>query len=163
MLIVSMHWGDEYRLVEPGPDQIDLARFLAEQNVDLIIGHHPHVLQRVETLKRPDGKETLCFYSLGNFCSNQREKERLLGGLMVVTFTKEDNEVTISDSGMIPVVTHYEQGFVNTKVYPYYAYTQELLNRHLMRQIDNKMDFNFFNGVLEKLNTKLITSNPFSK
>jgi poly-gamma-glutamate synthesis protein (capsule biosynthesis protein) len=163
ILIVSMHWGDEYRLIEPGPDQIDLALFLAEQNVDLIIGHHPHVLQRVETLKRADGKDMLCFYSLGNFCSNQREKERLLGGLMVVTFTKEEAEVTISDSGMIPVVTHYEQGFTNTKVYPYYSYTQELLNKHLMRQIDNKMNFDFFNGVLEKLNTKLITSNPFSK
>ena len=53
-LIVSMHWGDEYRLIEPNGYQKDLALFLAERNVDLIIGHHPHVLQYFESLARPD-------------------------------------------------------------------------------------------------------------
>ena len=164
-LIVSMHWGEEYRLT-PGEDQKELARFLADHNVDLIIGHHPHVLQPVETLDRPDGGKTLCFYSLGNFVSNQRTKERNLGGLMLVTFTKENSgelpgELYISNSGLIPTVCHFEQGFTNTRVYPLYAYTEELLEKHMLRQLDREMDFGFFNSIIFNLGTKLIMHDPF--
>jgi len=161
-LIVSMHWGDEYRLLEPGKDQIDLAEFLALHNVDLIIGHHPHVVQRVEKLPRPDGKETLCFYSLGNFASNQREKEMVLGAMMLVTFTKEGEELSISDSGVIPVICHIEQGFTNTKVYPFYSYNEELLQKHLIRRADSEMDYRFIYSVISNMETKIIRRDPFS-
>ncbi|MDR2965562.1 MAG: CapA family protein [Treponema sp.] len=160
-LIVSMHWGEEYRLVEPDFFQKDLAVFLAQHNVDLIIGHHPHVLQRVELLPRPDGKQTLCFYSLGNFVSHQREKDRVLGGIMAVTFTKDGEELSISDYGLIPVVTHFENGYSNTKVYPYYSYTEDLLKKHLLHTRDNTMTFEYYKGVLNRLNTKIIMYNPF--
>jgi poly-gamma-glutamate synthesis protein (capsule biosynthesis protein) len=166
-LIVSMHWGDEYLLVEPGADQVDLARFLASLDVDLIIGHHPHVLQRTEILIRPNGKKTLCFYSLGNFVSNQREKERILGALMLVTFKKEGLvllpwELSISNYAMIPVICHFEINYKNTKVYPFYSYTQELLDKHLLFQLDKTMDMNYFYSVLTKLGTKMIMHEPFS-
>ena len=160
-LIVSMHWGDEYLLIEPDKYQKDLAVFLSEQNVDLIIGHHPHVLQRVETLERKDGKKTLCFYSLGNFASHQREKERVLGGIMLATFTKEGEALSISNSGLIPVICHFEPGYINTRVYPVYKYNDELLKKHLMHLLDSGMDFEFFNSVLRKLDTKIIMYNPF--
>ncbi|MDR1838837.1 MAG: CapA family protein [Treponema sp.] len=163
-LIVSVHWGEEYFL-EPDPFQKNLALFFAEHNVDLIIGHHPHVLQPVVSLNRPDGKKTLCFYSLGNFVSNQREKERILGAMMVVTFTKIDsdnlhNNLFISNSGLIPVVCHFESGFTNTKVYPLYVYTQELLEKHYLRRIDSGMNFDFFKTMLNNLGTKMIMHNP---
>jgi poly-gamma-glutamate synthesis protein (capsule biosynthesis protein) len=160
-LVVSMHWGEEYQLIEPNSYQKRLAVFLAEQNVDLIIGHHPHVLQRVETLLRSDGGKTLCFYSLGNFVSNQREKERILGGIMLAVFTKEGNELSITKSGLIPVICHFEPGYRNTKVYPIYNYTEELLKKHLIRQWDIETNFNFFHSVLRKLETKIIMYNPF--
>jgi poly-gamma-glutamate synthesis protein (capsule biosynthesis protein) len=160
-LIVSMHWGDEYLLIEPDSYQKRLAVFLAEHNVDLIIGHHPHVLQRVETLLRPDGGKTLCFYSLGNFVSHQREKERILGGIMLVTFTKEGDELSITKSGLIPVICHFEQGYRNTKVYPMYRYTEELLEKHLLKLFDKEMNYNFFHSVLRRLDTKIIMYNPF--
>ncbi|SNC68258.1 capsule synthesis protein PGA_cap [Marinobacter sp. es.048] len=60
-LICSMHWGLEF-LDYPGPDQVELAHLLIDAGVDVILGHHPHVLQPVERYK--DG---LIFYSLGNF------------------------------------------------------------------------------------------------
>jgi poly-gamma-glutamate synthesis protein (capsule biosynthesis protein) len=160
-LVVSMHWGEEYELIEPNSYQKRLAVFLAEQNVDLIIGHHPHVLQRVESLRRPDGRKTLCFYSLGNFVSNQREKERILGGIMLATFTKEGEELSITKSGLIPVICHFEPGYRNTKVYPIYSYTEELLKKHLIRQWDITTNFDFFHSVLRKLETKIIMYNPF--
>ena len=166
-LIVSMHWGAEY-LLEPDKFQTDTALFLAEQNVDLIIGHHPHVLQRVETLKRPDGRETLCFYSLGNFASHQRERERIIGGMMVLTFKKEKmlagkSELTITDIGMLPIITHYDRNFRNTKLYPLYAYTEELLNSHRLLNEGAGLSYEFFNAVTGRLKTQIITQNPFFK
>jgi poly-gamma-glutamate synthesis protein (capsule biosynthesis protein) len=162
-LVVSMHWGEEYMLIEPDSYQKNLAVFLAEQNVDLIIGHHPHVLQRVETLKRSGGGNTLCFYSLGNFVSHQREKERILGGIMLATFTKEGEELSITKSGLIPVICHFEAGYANTKVYPIFSYTDELLKKHYVRLLDSNMNFDFFHSVLRKLGTKIIMYNPFSE
>ena len=162
-LIVSMHWGEEYFLIEPNSYQKRLAIFLAGQNVDLIIGHHPHVLQRVETLDRADGGKTLCFYSLGNFVSHQRDKERILGGIMLVTFAKEGDKRGIAKSGLIPVICHFEPGYKNTKVYPFYEYTEELLKKHLLKLWDNEMNFDFFHSVLRRLDTKIIMYNPFTE
>jgi poly-gamma-glutamate synthesis protein (capsule biosynthesis protein) len=159
-LIVSMHWGDEY-IMEPGSYQTGLAAFLAEHNVDLVIGHHPHVLQRFESLPRPDGKNTLCFYSLGNFVSHQRQKERILGALLCVTFVKENDELSIVDSGLIPVVCHYDQNFSNTKVYPLYSYNEELLNKHRARISDKNLTMEFIHSVMNGLKTKVYTQDPF--
>jgi len=160
-LIVSMHWGDEYMLIEPSAAQIGLAQMLARLNVDLIIGHHPHVLQRFEKLPGADGKETLCFYSLGNFASSQIETDRVLGAMMAVTFVKEDGRLFISDSGLIPVVCHFERGYANTTVYPLYKYTEELLKRHNLVNIGRNISFDAFNNILNRLETKIIMYNPF--
>ena len=160
-LVVSMHWGEEYMLIEPSAGQISLAQFLAQLNVDLIIGHHPHVLQRFEKLQRADGKETLCFYSLGNFVSHQREKERILGGVIALTFVKEDDRLYISDSGLIPVVCHFENGYINTAVYPFYKYSQELLRKHVIINFDRELSYSNFNYILNRLDTKIIMRNPF--
>jgi len=160
-LVVSIHWGAEYRLIEPDNNQKDFAVFLAEQNVDLVIGHHPHVLQRVELLPRPDGRQTLCYYSIGNFVSNQREKDRVLGGMMVVTFIKDGDSHSLYNQGMIPVITHFEAGYTNTKVHPYFSYTEDLLKKHLLYHSDSNMNFEYFRGVLDRLNTPIIMYNPF--
>lgn len=61
LLILSLHWGVEnYSL--PSPAQISIGHQLIELGVDLIIGHHPHVIQRVEKYK-----DAYIAYSLGNF------------------------------------------------------------------------------------------------
>lgn len=60
-LICSLHWGLEF-LDYPGPDQVELAHRLIDAGVDVIFGHHPHVLQPVERYRNG-----LIFYSLGNF------------------------------------------------------------------------------------------------
>jgi poly-gamma-glutamate synthesis protein (capsule biosynthesis protein) len=159
-LIVSMHWGDEY-LLQPNKDQTDLALFLSRLNVDLIIGHHPHVLKSVEKLPRPDGKETLCYYSLGNFASHQRERERIIGGMVSLTFVKQStDELSIENYGIIPVITYYDKSFKNTKIYPLYSYTEELLNTHALKNFEKGLSFEFFNGVTDRLNTQIFRSDP---
>jgi poly-gamma-glutamate synthesis protein (capsule biosynthesis protein) len=74
-VVVSLHWGEEYA-AEPRPEDVALAHRLAEAGAVLILGHHPHVLQRVERYRRRDGGESLIAYSLGNFISNQARKYR---------------------------------------------------------------------------------------
>lgn len=65
-VIVSLHWGTEYR-TQPNNDQVALAEaLLAGGDVDLIIGHHAHVVQPVDQI---DGRFVV--YGLGNFISNQ--------------------------------------------------------------------------------------------
>ncbi|MEA2022267.1 MAG: AmmeMemoRadiSam system protein B, partial [Candidatus Caldatribacteriota bacterium] len=64
-LIVSLHWGEEYKLNNSSAQQ-KLAHQIIEAGADLIIGHHPHVVQNIEKYQ-----EKLIFYSLGNFIFDQ--------------------------------------------------------------------------------------------
>jgi poly-gamma-glutamate synthesis protein (capsule biosynthesis protein) len=68
-VVVSIHWGAEY-LRRPLDRQRRVAERLAEAGADLILGHHPHVLQPVEVVER-GGHRTVVVYSMGNFVSNQ--------------------------------------------------------------------------------------------
>jgi|HubBroStandDraft_1064217.scaffolds.fasta_scaffold91289_1 poly-gamma-glutamate capsule biosynthesis protein CapA/YwtB (metallophosphatase superfamily) len=70
LLVVSIHWGVEYATA-PRPEDIDIAHKMLDAGATVIVGAHPHVLQQVETYKTQDGRDTVIFYSLGNFVSNQ--------------------------------------------------------------------------------------------
>jgi poly-gamma-glutamate synthesis protein (capsule biosynthesis protein) len=69
-LVVSIHWGVEYAAA-PRPEDVATAHKMLEAGASVIVGHHPHVLQPVETYRTTDGRDTVIFYSLGNFLSNQ--------------------------------------------------------------------------------------------
>jgi poly-gamma-glutamate capsule biosynthesis protein CapA/YwtB (metallophosphatase superfamily) len=70
VLVVSVHWGDEYTL---GPRQGDreFAYAALEAGAAVVVGHHPHVLQPAEGYTTTDGRSTLVLYSMGNLVSNQ--------------------------------------------------------------------------------------------
>jgi poly-gamma-glutamate synthesis protein (capsule biosynthesis protein) len=70
LLVISIHWGIEYATA-PRPEDVDVAHKMLDAGASVIVGHHPHVLQPVETYKTADGRNTVIFYSLGNFLSNQ--------------------------------------------------------------------------------------------
>ena len=65
LVVVHAHWGQEYE-TEPSPRQKKLAETMADSGADIILGHHPHVLQSVDVYK-----DTVIFYSLGNFIFDQ--------------------------------------------------------------------------------------------
>ena len=67
-IIISFHWGQEGAVI-PTSKQIEIAHEVVDAGADLIIGHHPHVLQSIETYK---GK--LILYSLGNFIFDNTDK-----------------------------------------------------------------------------------------
>lgn len=68
-VVVSVHWGNEYQH-QPSARQREAARELVAAGADLILGHHPHVLQPLEWVTS-GGRRGLVAYSLGNFISNQ--------------------------------------------------------------------------------------------
>ena len=70
LLVVSIHWGTEYAPA-PRPEDVETAHKMLEAGASVIVGHHPHVLQPVETYRTADGRDAVVFYSLGNFLSNQ--------------------------------------------------------------------------------------------
>jgi poly-gamma-glutamate synthesis protein (capsule biosynthesis protein) len=79
LLVVSIHWGVEYAPA-PRPDDVETAHKMIEAGAAVIVGHHPHVLQPVETYRTQDGRDAVIFYSLGNFLSNQ--SRNYVDGLM---------------------------------------------------------------------------------
>lgn len=79
-VIVSIHWGYEYHS-QPDPAQTRYARLLFEAGADVVIGHHPHVVQAFEVLTLEDGRTVLAAYSLGNFVFDQGDKEGTDEGL----------------------------------------------------------------------------------
>lgn len=96
VLMVSMHWGAEYERL-PNDEQKELASFLADEGVDVVIGHHPHVLQPMEWVEGEEGNETLVYYSLGNFYSGQNYKHTDTGGIATFQVKKGEGEIVISE------------------------------------------------------------------
>ncbi|MBQ7889375.1 MAG: CapA family protein [Erysipelotrichaceae bacterium] len=111
VLIVSMHWGTEYTHT-PNETQEGLAHLLADLGVDLVIGHHPHVIQPVQWID-----DTLVYYSLGNLISAQDGTPRLIGMMGAVTIekriTREGREVILKDAKGDLIYTSYGWAYSN--------------------------------------------------
>ncbi|MCU0849201.1 MAG: CapA family protein [Spirochaetes bacterium] len=72
-LVMIVHTGKEY-VQEPMACDRKILKSYVEDGVDLVIGHHPHVLQPAEKIISRDGRNCYIFYSLGNFISNQQTR-----------------------------------------------------------------------------------------
>jgi poly-gamma-glutamate synthesis protein (capsule biosynthesis protein) len=93
ILIVSLHWGIEY-VFYPSPEQQKLARTLIDSGADMIIGHHPHVIQGLEKYR-----DKLIIYSLGN-CNFGVEQDKNYEGADIGIVVS----IEFSNDGII----HYE-------------------------------------------------------
>ncbi|WP_079509083.1 CapA family protein [Mesobacillus jeotgali] len=105
VVVMSIHWGNEYQRF-PAENQKELAQFLINEGVDIIFGHHPHVLQPMEWLTAADGRKALVVYSLGNFLSGQMWDYKDIGGLATVQVTKRvtpgGTEITLDHPEFLP-------------------------------------------------------------
>lgn len=86
-LIISPHWGVEYQ-EKANKKQENLARKMIDSGADLIIGHHPHVIQNYEIYK-----EKPIFYSLGNFIFDQYFSKETQEGLAVSIIINKNNQI----------------------------------------------------------------------
>jgi poly-gamma-glutamate synthesis protein (capsule biosynthesis protein) len=98
VVIVSFHWGGEGS-TEPNDDQRRLGRAAIDAGGDLVLGHHPHVIQGIETYR---GREIV--YSLGNFVfgghSNPKDKDAII---YQATFAVRDGRAAPAGSRALPV------------------------------------------------------------
>ncbi len=99
LLVVSFHSGGEY-ILEPEESKKDLFQNIIEAGADLVIGHHPHVVQPVEK-----HREGWIAYSLGNFVFDQSFLEETMKGLLLEVIVKNkkikevnSKEILISES-----------------------------------------------------------------
>lgn len=113
VICVSMHWGLEYKL-KPNSTQTELADFLFENGVDIILGSHPHVLEPMEkrTITLEDGttKDGFVIYSLGNFVSGQIYANTKSTVILDIQITKNsDGKISIDNVKYTPVYL-YDKG-----------------------------------------------------
>lgn len=134
VVLVNVHWGSEYTTT-PAQEQRNLAKKMADWGANVIIGHHPHVLQPVEWIENGDGTRTLVAYSLGNFISQQNTAARVIGGMLHYDITKdfETGKVTVSNVRFETIVTHYVSGSHDVQIYPLSAYSDALAKKQAAR------------------------------
>ena len=77
IVVVSFHWGEEYQ-AEPNEYQKRIGHLAIDAGADLVIGHHPHVIQPIEKYK-----DSYIAYSLGNFVFDQNFSEETTKGLLL--------------------------------------------------------------------------------
>lgn len=97
-IILFLHWGTEYDTV-PSPEQSSLAKFCITSGADLVIGSHPHVIQRMTWLRDTASKEGVVVYSLGNFVSNQRKPKTDGGSMVRIELEKGESGIRVASAG----------------------------------------------------------------
>ncbi|PCI29750.1 hypothetical protein COB55_01595 [Candidatus Wolfebacteria bacterium] len=101
VLIVSYHFGEEYKTESNNRQQM-IARGAIDAGADIVIGHHPHVVQEIEVYK--DG---LIAYSLGNFIFDQSFSEETMRGMLLEIVINEDG--TFSYHGKVVQMNEWYQ------------------------------------------------------
>ncbi|MBU9712953.1 CapA family protein [Evansella tamaricis] len=98
VIVLSVHFGKEYHML-PTSDQIEISNTLSDAGADIILGHHPHVLQPPNYIWNSRGKETFVIYSLGNFFSGQKGINRQIGAFFTIDIEKAsmDSQIKIGN------------------------------------------------------------------
>lgn len=150
--VVSMHWGSEYQFA-PNEEQKELAQYLSDLGVDVIIGEHPHVIQPMDYVTGKKGNNTLVIYSLGNFLSAQDDQDNMLGGMArwTIAYNKAKKEVAFKDVKFLPTVTYIGGNFEVYRTYALKDYTNDLAASHtLTTQYQQDVTREYF---INKVNT----------
>lgn len=159
IVIVSVHWGNEFTYAV-NSEQKELANYLNELGVDVIIGHHSHYIQPIEWLETTNHK-TLVVYSLGSFISADNQVTRAtpefanaynVSMILQITFEKNNNSTIIKNINSLPVINYYDQKFENFKLVPIDKYNEKLEKSHNRYSKGLTKDFitNSFNNVIDQ-------------
>lgn len=117
-VIAYQHWGVVNSL-KTTKIQTETAKFMAEAGADLIIGSHPHVVQRFSYIKTESGKRVPCAYSLGNFLSSMKQMfENRDGAVLRVDLSREAEGVSAKLSYIPCYSEETEQGVAAVAAFP---------------------------------------------
>lgn len=130
VVIVSAHWGYEGNFT-PNDEQKHYAKLFADLGVDVVIGHHPHVIQPVEWIEGKNGNRMLCVYSLGNFIGEQAYDYNALGAIVDFDIVLcGDGPAKIENIVFHPTVCHFPYNFLGNVIYLLEDYTPSLAASH---------------------------------
>ncbi len=142
LVVVFPHWGSEY-MHEPVVKEVEWTKYFAEQNVDIVIGTHPHVMQPMEWVDRADGGRMLVYYSLGNLISCQTKLGSPLGGMADILIKKDETGTRVKEHELVPLVAHAAEDMSAFAVYLLKDYTPELAAANgILKQIREKKEVN---------------------
>lgn len=152
VLIVAMHWGIEYTHT-PTEQELEIAQYLADLDVDIILGAHPHCIQPIDIID-----DTVVFYSLGNFISNQGDIVNkygikvLIGMLGTLNITKtvegDKTNITIDNVGAELLYT-YNKNHKNYQVIPFSKMNETYLSSY-------KETYKDFKNIATRLNKNIV-------
>lgn len=111
IVVVAFHWGGE-RVSEPRQYQIDLARLAIDSGAKLVIGHHPHIMQGVETYKGG-----LILYSLGNFVFGFYGTDTVEGLLAKAVFEDDNGAWNVKYADLVPIDVNNRKVFFKPKAF----------------------------------------------
>ena len=146
VLVVSAHFGDEFdsgeykERFEPSESQKYYAKLFSECGADIVIGAHPHVIQKAEWIKT-DGRRTFCVYSLGNLLSNMRYGAQMLGCLLRVRIVSWMGVTFVAKPELIPTVCHFSSAHKGYAIYPLWEYDDGLASLHGTNDEKNEKRF----------------------
>ena len=129
LVMVSVHWGEE-NLFTPTSEQTYYANLISELGADVILGHHPHVIQPVKWIKGKGGHRTLCIYSLGNLMAEMASDYNMVGGIMTFDIVWNGNTASIESPLFIPTVFDFNASFRKNQIWLMEDYTAEQAKAH---------------------------------
>ncbi len=144
MIVACMHWGTEYQ-TKQNSEQEELADFLFQNGVNVIIGNHPHVLQPMEkrtvTLEDGSTRDGFVAYALGNFICDQNAVNTRDSVILNLKITKHtDGSVTIDNYDYVPI----------------YMYKDTSVSKHKMKILDiNKTIYNYEHNLDDSITEKI--------
>ena len=126
VIIVAMHWGEEY-ITDPVNEQKNIAKYLSDLGVNLIIGTHPHIIEPVGYIN-----DTLVIYSLGNFISGQSPMgiDKIVGLMVGMDIIVKDNKVKFENLDYKLLYTYCTSNYKNYKVIPFDSLDDATLQKY---------------------------------
>ena len=123
LIIVAIHWGTEYSYV-PNESQKNIAQYLSNLGVNLIIGAHPHVVQPITYVN-----DTLVIYSLGNFLAAQSSLgiNKCIGLTVGVDMVLKDNKIIFENLNK-ELSYIYNKNYRDYHIYPFSKLNKNILN-----------------------------------
>jgi poly-gamma-glutamate synthesis protein (capsule biosynthesis protein) len=124
IVVLSAHWGEEYSPV-PAPVDEAMASAFVSDGVDVVLGHHPHVLQPIAWVESGD-RRGLVAYSLGNFATGQslptRAGDALAsrrdGAILDIAIERIDGKAAVTGAVAIPTTVDGRVGCAGPVVHP---------------------------------------------
>ncbi len=150
LIIVSIHWGEEGSF-KPTEEQERYAHLMADLGVDVILGHHPHVVQKIEWIGGQNGHKTLCYYSLGNGLNAQDELKNMVGITASFDILKDNHGAWVENASCIPTFSVQTPRYKNQRLILLSDLTDSICEQHHCNVTDQK--------VTKEKAYKIITSN----